>query len=72
MTETKFVVRCVDHPTYRAIKKPKAECHTCEVLWQSVHNPEFSVTEADLIIDQMHATNPHLKNKPKDSFGLDD
>lgn len=52
MTRTKFVVRCLDHPTYSGRLKPKWDCHTCDVLWNMENNPEYPVCGIDLLVQQ--------------------
>lgn len=33
--EGKLANRCVDHPTYRGIRKPRVECDACEWLYHA-------------------------------------
>ncbi len=63
MANTRFVVRCGDHPLYRAIFRPRADCETCGILWNMVNNPEFPVCEVDLITDQYNQADLEERNE---------
>jgi len=50
--DTRFVVRCYDHPIYMGVYKPTVDCYTCKVLWDMENNPEFPVCGIDLLMMQ--------------------
>lgn len=31
-----ITVRCGKHPTYKAIRPPRANCTECQIIWQAV------------------------------------